>query len=149
MVETAASPVRRRRRRRRTLHLRRLVALVLVVALVPVLYSYVTTMLKPSSVGLGVRSVEWVRANGGAGVVNTVERVYYTWTAPKKGGPALKLLPTVGATAVASACDRVSADARIPPGLHARARRRRRLAPDRPRRLGRTARARERVPVVA
>ena len=64
-------------------------------ALTPVLYSYVTTMLKPSSLPLGVRSVEWVRANGGAWLVNDVERLYYKWKAPKPGGPALKTLPKV------------------------------------------------------
>ena len=53
-------------------------------------YSYVTLMLQPSSLPLGIRSVEWLRANDGAWLVNDVERVYYSWHAPRPGGPALK-----------------------------------------------------------
>ena len=67
----------------------------MVLALTPVLYSYVTTMLRPSSLALGPRSVEWLRANGAAWLVNDVERLYYKWNAPKRGGPALKALPKV------------------------------------------------------
>jgi hypothetical protein len=80
----------------RRLRYRRLAVLIVLVALVPVVYSYVTTVLRPSSVPLGVRSVEWLRANGAAWLVNDIERVYYSWTAPKKGGPALRALPSVG-----------------------------------------------------
>ena len=69
---------------------------VIAVLLAPVLYSYVTTMLKPSSLPLGVRSVDWLRTHHGAWFVNEVERIYYTWTAPSKGGPRLRSLPTVG-----------------------------------------------------
>jgi hypothetical protein len=79
-------------RRRR----RRVVLAVLAALLVPVGYSYVTTMTKPSSLPLSVRSIEWVRANHGAWLVNTVEHYWYSWTAPAPGGPTLKTLPTVG-----------------------------------------------------
>ena len=64
--------------------------------LAPIAYSYLTAMIKPSSLPLTVRTVEWIRANHGAWAVNTVERYWYTWHAPKKGGPALKTLPTLG-----------------------------------------------------
>jgi Phosphodiester glycosidase len=83
--------VRRTRRRRLAL----LGAAVLVL-LSPAIYSYTTTMLQPSSLPLGVRSVEWLRAHHGNWVVDEAERVYYTWKAPKKGGPQLKSLPAVG-----------------------------------------------------
>jgi hypothetical protein len=63
---------------------------------VPVIYSYTTTMLKPSSLPLWPRSVEWLRAHHGNWLVDEVEHYYYTWEAPKKGGPQLKTLPTVG-----------------------------------------------------
>ena len=101
--ETAAAHVVRSRNRRKrppTLRQRlvRLVALVLAIASVPVAYSYVTWMLRPSSLPFGIRSVEWVRASGGAWFVNDVERVYYRWRAPKPGGPPLKRLPAVGST---------------------------------------------------
>jgi predicted DNA-binding transcriptional regulator AlpA len=83
-----------RRERRRRIRRRRALAIVLIL-LLPVLYSYVSMTMQPSSLPLGVRSVEWVRAHGGAWLVNDVERIYYSWTAPKPGGPGLKTLPVV------------------------------------------------------
>ncbi len=53
-------------------------------------------MLQPSSLPLGVRSVEWLRNHHGNWLVDEVEHVYYGWKAPHKGGPQLKALPTVG-----------------------------------------------------
>jgi hypothetical protein len=86
----------RRRRQAQRRNLRRLGVVILAALLVPVLYSYVTTMAKPSSLPLSVRSVEWVRANHGSWLVDTVEHYWYSWTAPAPGGPALKRLPSVG-----------------------------------------------------
>ena len=48
---------------------------------------------------LGVRAVEWLRDHGAAGLVSTVEGIYYSLNAPAKGGPGLKSLPTVGSGA--------------------------------------------------
>ena len=79
---------------------RRLVLAALLILLTPVVYSYVTTMMRPSSLPLGVRSVEWLRTHHGAWLVNESERIYYTWNAPKKGGPQLRTLPTVGVAPV-------------------------------------------------
>jgi Phosphodiester glycosidase len=53
-------------------------------------------MLQPSSLPLWPRSVEWLRAHHGNWLVDEVEHYYYTWKAPKKGGPQLTTLPTVG-----------------------------------------------------
>ncbi|HLY85191.1 MAG TPA: phosphodiester glycosidase family protein [Gaiellaceae bacterium] len=89
---------RRRRLLRRRLR-RRLVLAVLGAVLAPVLYSYITTMTKPSSLPLSIRSIEWVRANHGAWLVDTVEHYWYSWTAPAPGGPTLKALPAVGVSA--------------------------------------------------
>jgi len=86
---------RRRRGRRRRVR-RRIAAAVVVALLAPVLYSYVTTMTKPSSLPLSVRTVEWIRVNHGAWLVDTVEHYWYSWTAPSPGGPTLKALPSVG-----------------------------------------------------
>ena len=83
--------VHRRRRRRLVL----IGALVLVL-LSPAVYSYTSTMLKPSSLPLGVRSVEWLRDHHGNWLVDEVEHVYYSWKAPAKGGPQLQALPAVG-----------------------------------------------------
>lgn len=64
-----------------------------VVALIPVLVSYVSAMLQRSDSTLGIRTVEWIRDNGARGIVNSVENIYYSLTAPSKGGPALHRLP--------------------------------------------------------
>jgi hypothetical protein len=53
-------------------------------------------MLEPSNSSLGIRSVEWLRDHGAAGLVSKVESIYYSLTAPAKGGPALRALPRVG-----------------------------------------------------
>jgi hypothetical protein len=50
----------------------------------------------PSSLPLGVRSVEWLRQHHFNWLVDDAEHVYYTWRTPAKGGPQLKTLPTVG-----------------------------------------------------
>ncbi len=91
-AEARRTAARRRRRTRR----RRVAAVVVVVLLTPVVYSYATTMMRPSSLPLGIRSVEWVRTHHGAWIVNEAEYIWYTWHAPKKGGPPLRTLPTVG-----------------------------------------------------
>jgi Phosphodiester glycosidase len=88
----------RRRRARRGL----LVALTFLVVLSPAIYSYTTTMLKPSSLPLWPRSVEWLRAHHGNWLVDDVEHYYYSWKAPSKGGPQLTSLPLVGVGAVTS-----------------------------------------------
>jgi hypothetical protein len=68
--------------------------------------SYVPAMSETHNVGLGVSSVEWLRRNGGNSLVSEIENVYYTLTAPGKGGPALRSLPHVG---VASGGERPAA----------------------------------------
>jgi hypothetical protein len=93
---------RRLERRQAALHHRRrrrwrLFGVALLILLSPAFYSYTATMLKPSSLPLGVRSVEWLRSHHGNWLVDEVEHVYYTWKTPKKGGPQLKALPAVGA----------------------------------------------------
>jgi hypothetical protein len=57
-------------------------------------------MLAPTSEPFGARSVEWIRAKMPFGnqLVDEVEHVYYTWNAPKTGGPQLRRLPGVGLT---------------------------------------------------
>ena len=64
--------------------------------LAPVLYSYVSTMILPSSLPLGVRSVEWLRTHDANWLVDGAEHVYYGWRTPAKGGPQLGTLPAVG-----------------------------------------------------
>ena len=92
-VETMVQGERPARRRGR---LRWIVAVALLALIAPVVYSYTATMMKPSSLPLWPRSVEWLRAHHGNWLVDEVEHYYYSWKAPKKGGPALVRLPSVG-----------------------------------------------------
>ncbi len=88
--------------------LRRMLLAACLLALVPVLFSYVTTMLEPSNSSLGIRSVEWLRNHGAAGLVTKIESIYYTLEAPAKGGPALHALPRVGIAATGTGAGGVS-----------------------------------------
>jgi hypothetical protein len=97
--QRGATAVMARPRRR----VRRLVALAVLILLTPVLYSYVSYMVKPSNSGFFAQSVEWLRTHGGRWLVNDVENLYYSINAPSKGGPGLKKLPHVGFGAAAGA----------------------------------------------
>jgi len=77
-TRTPASPRRR--------WIRRGVAIAVVVVLIPVFFSYVSFLRKPGTDTIAVRSVEWLRDHGGNGVVNTVERWWYTNNPPPTGG---------------------------------------------------------------
>ena len=89
----APPSTRRRRRRRRRAGI---VALVLLLLMAAPAYSYVTTMMQPSSLPLWPRSVEWLRSHHGNWLVDEVEHYYYSWKAPAPGGPQLKALPALG-----------------------------------------------------
>jgi len=102
MASTVLAPPRRASRDapapadRRSSRIRRIAVVAALVALLPAVVSYVSAMSGPSNTALGVRSVEWLRDNGAAGIVAQIETWYYSLTAPSKGGPALKALPKVG-----------------------------------------------------
>jgi hypothetical protein len=106
----------RHRRWRRLLFAAPLLALVLWAAV-----SYTAWMLAPTSEPFGARSVEWIRAKMPFGnqLVDEVEHVYYTWNAPKTGGPQLKRLPVVGLGQPrgtrAAATKRARQDTALPP----------------------------------
>jgi Phosphodiester glycosidase len=76
--------------------LRRIVVFASLLLLLDVCASFAGAMSRPSNVGFGVRIVEWLRENGAASLVSDVEAVYYSFTAPSTGGPALKTLPRIG-----------------------------------------------------
>ncbi len=95
---------------------RRLILLATLLSLACIAYSYVRAVTRPSSTSLGVRSVEWLRADVSTSLVNEVERIYYSLNAPSKGGAALRTLPKVGAaSAPPPAAVRVYRPPRIPP----------------------------------
>jgi len=73
------------------------------VVLIPAGFSYLKAISEPSNSSLGIRTVEWLREHGAAGVVSQIESTYYALTAPSKGGPTLRALPRVGARAGSSA----------------------------------------------
>ncbi len=68
----------------------------LLVVLSPAIYSWTRMATLPSSLPLGVRTVEWLRMHHFNWLVDDAEHVYYTWKTPAKGGPRLKTLPSVG-----------------------------------------------------
>jgi hypothetical protein len=78
------------------IRVRRVALVASAVALAAALVSWASAMSGPSNTALGVRTVEWLRDNGAAGVVTQVEDWYYSLTAPSKGGPTIRSLPTVG-----------------------------------------------------
>jgi hypothetical protein len=61
--------------------------------LIPGIVSLARTLSAPSDSSFFIRTVEWVRGNGGRGLVDDIESFYYSLTAPAKGGPALRRLP--------------------------------------------------------
>jgi hypothetical protein len=89
----AEGAIRPRRGRRR---LRFWIPVSLLLLLTPVIYSWTRMAMEPSSLPLGVRTVEWLRMHHLNWLVDEAEHVYYTWQTPAKGGPQLQTLPTVG-----------------------------------------------------
>ena len=84
------------RPRRRRLRRRVWIPVLLLVLLSPAIYSWTRMATEPSSLPLGVRTVEWLRMHHFNWLVDDAEHVYYSWRTPAKGGPQLKTLPTVG-----------------------------------------------------
>lgn len=66
--------------------IRRGIAIAVVLVLIPVAVDYVDYLNKPGSDTMSVRTVEWIRDNGGNGLVNTIERWWYTNNPPPTGG---------------------------------------------------------------
>jgi Phosphodiester glycosidase len=83
--------------------MRRIALAAALLTLLPAAYSYLHTIVEPSNSSLGVRSVEWLREHGAAGLVSQIESTYYSLTAPSKGGATLRALPQVGYGAAAAA----------------------------------------------
>jgi hypothetical protein len=93
----ARRKARRARRSRRHKIILRLFALALVVLMIPVGWSYVSALTAPGTDPVSVRSVEWIRDHGGGGIVNRVERWWYTNHPPPVGGKPKHGLPKVAA----------------------------------------------------
>jgi hypothetical protein len=100
-----------------TARVRRIALVAALLALIPAGISYLSALTQPSNSSVGIRTVEWLRDNGGAGLVAKVESVYYSLTAPSKGGPTLKALPKVGFGAAAGKLASEYRPARVTPLL--------------------------------
>jgi hypothetical protein len=73
---------------------RRIVAIVVVICLIVVGWSYGRALTAPGTDSLGAKSVEWVRGHGGSGLVGWIESEWYSHhKPPTKGTPASKDLP--------------------------------------------------------
>ena len=109
-------PVNRTPRRR----WRRIAVAVAVLCLLPGLFSYARMLTQPSDSSFSIRSVEWLRDNGARGLVNRVESIYYSLTAPATGGPGLHALPKLpGAVAARAAARARAARTYRPPRIRA------------------------------
>jgi hypothetical protein len=100
------------------MRLRRIVVVAALIVLLPAAVSFLDAMTQPSNSSFGIRAVEWLRDNGGAGVVAKVESVYYSLTAPSKGGPTLRALPKVGYGPAQATTTAEYRPARVPATLH-------------------------------
>jgi hypothetical protein len=94
---------------------RRVVLLTIVICLIPAAISWIGAVSRPRNVGIGVSTVEWMRSQGGNPLVSEVENIYYTLTAPSKGGPPLKALPQVGVADASEGPEKVATVYRPPP----------------------------------
>ncbi|MCU1631253.1 MAG: hypothetical protein JWP64_6202, partial [Pseudonocardia sp.] len=90
--------IRRARRRR----VRRWIAALVLVALIPAGVSYERALVYPGNASFVVRTVEWVRDHGGGPLVDIAENVYYGLKAPPNTAPAAGALPTAAAPAAAA-----------------------------------------------
>ncbi len=72
---------------------RRIAVLTLCLCSIPVLFSYVTTIMGASNSSLTIRTFEWLRDHGAASIASQVESFYYSLGAPSTGGAALRRLP--------------------------------------------------------
>ena len=98
--QAATTDVGPRRTRKRRSPLRRVVLCLGVLMLgifVWLVSSFSVYMLRPSSMNFSEKSTEWVRTLPfGNWAVDEAEHIYYSDHAPKKGGPQLTKLPSVG-----------------------------------------------------
>src|SRR5580704_8200118 len=96
----ARSKVSSRRTKKRRGPLRRVLlglGCLILVILVWLVSSFAVYTLRPSSMNFSEKSTEWVRTLPfGNWAVDEAEHIYYSDHAPKKGGPQLTKLPSVG-----------------------------------------------------
>jgi hypothetical protein len=101
----------------------RLIALVVVILLIVVGWSYVHALTAPGTDSLGAKSVEWVRGHGGGGIVAWVEKKWYSDHKPPAGGTVLAKdlpkFPSHPAGYYHSSSAALAAPASVAPIIHA------------------------------
>jgi hypothetical protein len=97
--------------------MRRIAVLTLCLCSIPVLFSYVTTIIGASNSSLTVRTFEWLRDHGAAQFASRLESLYYSWASPSTGGPALHQLPLSRGLAGAARVHPPDISPLIQPGL--------------------------------
>ena len=113
---------KQRRRERSTIvgrHPKTSILLVVFFALTPVWISLVSASTNPAlGPTVGSRLTEWVRNQGGGGIVTWAENTWYTWHAPPKGGkPAPGAIPRPVATPTTAAVPTGPAHLAAPPAI--------------------------------
>jgi Phosphodiester glycosidase len=69
--------------------------------LIPIAFSYLMAIARPSNSSLVINSFEWLRDHGAARIASQVENFYYSLNAPSTGGAALRKLPLKSAVTAA------------------------------------------------
>jgi hypothetical protein len=78
---------------------RRIALAAAVLCLIPAFVSFAQAIAQPSNSSFFIKAVEWMRDNGARRLVTDVENIYYSLSAPSKGGPTLRALPKQAAIA--------------------------------------------------
>src|SRR5258708_18226993 len=73
-----------------TRRVRRVLIAAALLVLLPAAISYTAALLQASNSSTGIRSVEWLRDHGAAGLGGEGEAVYFSPTAPAQERPALR-----------------------------------------------------------
>ena len=75
----------------RVIRVRRVATIAALICLVAAFVSYVNAISGRSDSSLGIRTVEWLRDNGARGLVDRIENLYYSLTAPTVFSLPLKI----------------------------------------------------------
>jgi hypothetical protein len=98
----AGEPRMRRHTKRRRHRVRRAILLVVVVALIPIGWSYANALTAPGNAPFSARTVEWIKEHGGRGAVLAAERFWYSMHKPPVGGTPSGGIPVQGPHASAA-----------------------------------------------
>ena len=106
-------------RHRRSHRIRKIVLLVLLVAMIPVGWSYANALTAPGSAPVTTRTVEWIKGHGGGGLVVWAEKVWYSWHKPPVGGTPSGGIPveTGGSSPSAAPAKHVPPHLSAPPDI--------------------------------